>query len=334
MKIRILIIAALFAALPMQAQKKEEKPKVHPDYLYGAYPLARDFLQTMADEKARLLVLAALEGWDNERVTKSYTKYTVKELNVVSDKLEDDRLIRRGEQDYQISPGMPVIRERDWLKIKDGLHRHVLEFTSMLQNNWAEIEAMATALQGSKSLPKERIMYETVVSGILMGGLMDAFYEDKTLMPPGPLRGKSGNTRYYAWMTEGNLPEAVGKLKRELRESDNYRIISIGPELPEERLNASDLRGKATVYEADDALKYRRFIAVFSRDKLLSYFKNHRQEFLSQGALVSAGRYAQTREVFAWYYNALISGTVDELIAAKRIAPPEKSYTYAVRIPQ
>ena len=34
-------------------------------------------------------------------------------------------------------------------------------------------------------------MYETVVSGILLGGMMDAFYEDKTLMPPPPRRGKS-----------------------------------------------------------------------------------------------------------------------------------------------
>src|SRR5215475_12977825 len=116
-------------------------------------------------------------------------------------------------------------------------------------------------------------MYETVVSGILLGGMEDAFYDDKTLMPPPPRRNKSGSDRYYAWLVESN-PDAAGKLKRDLRESDGYRIISIGSQLPEERQEVSDLRGKATVYDDDDAVKYRRFIAVFSRDTLLPSIKN------------------------------------------------------------
>ncbi len=330
MRIRSLALIALFAALPALAQKKEEKPKVHSDFQYGSYPTSRDFMQLMSNEQARLLVVSRAEGWDNDKVAKNF-KQTVKELNLLSDKLEDERLIRRSDDDYRISPGMPVIRERDWLRLKDGLQRHRQELTKVLLAQWPEIEAMVAGLQGSKALPQERVMYETVVSGILLGGMIDAFFEDKTLMPPGPLRGKNGSVRYYAWLTEN--PEAAGKLKRELRESDNYRIISIGAELPEERLDAADLRGKETVYDDADALKYRKFIALFTRDKLLPYFKNHRQEFLSQAALTSAGSYAQTREVFAWYYNTMVNGVVDDLIAARKITPPQKYYTYAIKVP-
>jgi hypothetical protein len=192
---------------------------------------------------------------------------------------------------------------------------------------------MVGGLQGSKGVPHERLMYETVVSGILLGGMEDAFYDDKTMMPPPPRRGKSGSDRYYAWLVEGN-PEGVGKLKRELRESDGYRIISIGSEFPEQRQEASDLKGKGTVYEDDDAVKYRRFIAVFSRDTLLPYFKNHRPQFLSMANLMSSGHYVAFAEVFAWFYNTIVEFTVDNLVAAHRITPPEKSYTYAIRIPQ
>jgi hypothetical protein len=228
---------------------------------------------------------------------------------------------------------MPVIRERDWDRVKGSLERHTQEFSKLLQSHWTEIETMVSSLEGSRSVPKQRAMYETVVSGILLGGMVDALYEDKTLMPPPPRRGKNGTDRFYAWLVESN-PAAAGKLKRELRESDSYRIVSIGTELPEERVDAVDLRGKASVYDDAEATRYRRFIAVFTRDILLPYFKSHRQEFLAQGKLMSSGGYVAAAEVFGWYYTLMANGVADDLIAARKISAPERYYTYAVRAPQ
>jgi hypothetical protein len=288
-------------------------------------------MEIMADDLTRETEVAYAEGWSLDKLAKTF-KLSISDLNRISDKLEDERLLRRDEYN-ELRPGMPVIRERDFERVKEGLHREAQGFSDTLQNHWAEIEKMVSGLQGSKDVPHERLMYETVVSGILLGGLEDAFYDDKTMMPPPPRRGKSGNDRYYAWLVE-DKPEGVGKLKRDLRESDGYRIISIGSELPEERQEAGDLRGKATVYEDDDAVKYRRFIAVFSRDTLLPYFKNHRPQFLTMGNLMSSGHYVAFAEVFAWFYNTIVEFTVDNLVAAHRIAPPQKYYTYAIRIPQ
>jgi hypothetical protein len=173
-------------------------------------------------------------------------------------------------------------------------------------------------------------MYETVVSGILLGGMMDAFYEDKTIMPPPRRRGKSD--RYYAWLVESN-PDAAGKLRRELRESAGYRVVSIGTAIPEEKLNPDDMRGKDTILEDDDAVKYRKFIGVLCRDKLLPYFKSHRAEYIKLGALISSGRDVAFAEFFAWYYNAVANGVTETLVADHRITAPDKVYTYAVKAP-
>jgi hypothetical protein len=187
------------------------------------------------------------------------------------------------------------------------------------------------SLDAARGAPKERLMYETVVSGILLGGMMDAFYEDKTLMPGPPRRGKTD--RYYAWLVESNA-EAAGKLRRELRESAGYRIVTIGSVLPEEKLNPDDLKGMATILEDADAKKYRSFIGIFSRDKLLPYFKSRRPEFIKLGGLLSSGRNVAFAEFFAWYYNTLANGVTDTLVAERHIAAPEKLYTYAVKAPQ
>jgi hypothetical protein len=160
---------------------------------------------------------------------------------------------------------------------------------------------------------------------------MDAFYEDQTLMPAPRRRGKSD--RYFAWLVESN-PTAAGKLRRELRESAGYRIVTIGTELADEKLNPDDLRGTDTILEDADARKYRTFISIFSRDKLLPYFKSRRSEFLKLGTLLSSGRNVAFAEFFAWYYNTLANGVADALVAEQRITPPEKLYTYAVKAPQ
>jgi hypothetical protein len=311
------------------AQKPAEKPKVHADFQFGSYPTSRTGEELMKDELTREVVVAFHEGWNLDKIAKTL-KVSLDDVSKVSDKLEDERLAGRRDE-FDVRPFIPVIREADYMRMKDGLKRHTDEFTKVITDNWKDIEGLVDSLEGMKTVPKDRAMYETIVSGILLGGMMDAFYDDQTIMPGPPRHGK--NERYYAWLVESN-PAAAGKLKRELRESANYRIITIGTTLSTEKLNVDDLRGKAVVLDEAEARKYRAFIGIFTRDKLLPYFKSHRPELLKQAGLVYAGRYVAFAQVFAWYYDAIANGVTDNLVAARRIAPPQTLYTYAVRVPQ
>ncbi len=311
------------------AQKPVKKPDVHADFQFGSYPWSRQAEDLMKEDLAREIVVAYAEGWSIDKISKQL-KVSTSDVSKVSDKLEDERLVGRLDE-YDTRPLLPVIRERDFDRMREPLRKHTQEFTKLILDNWKDIETMADSLEGAKGIPKGRLMYETVVSGILLGGMMDAFYEDKTLMPPPRRRGKSD--RYFAWLVESNL-EAAGKLRRELRESAGYRVVTIGTALPEEKLNPDDLRGKDPIFEDADARKYRTFIGLFSRDKLLPYFKNRREEFLKLGVLMSSGRYIAFAEFFAWYYNTIANQVTDALIAERRITPPEKLYTYAVKAPE
>ncbi|OLD68938.1 MAG: hypothetical protein AUI45_09135 [Acidobacteria bacterium 13_1_40CM_2_56_11] len=311
------------------AQKPVKKPDVHADFQFGSYPWSRQAEDLMKEDLAREIVVAYAEGWSIDKISKQL-KVSTSDVSKVSDKLEDERLVGRLDE-YDTRPLLPVIRERDFDRMREPLRKHTQEFTKLILDNWKDIETMADSLEGAKGIPKGRLMYETVVSGILLGGMMDAFYEDKTLMPPPRRRGKSD--RYFAWLVESNL-EAAGKLRRELRESAGYRVVTIGTALPEEKLNPDDLRGKDPIFEDADARKYRTFIGLFSRDKLLPYFKNRREEFLKLGGLMSSGRYIAFAEFFAWYYNIIANQVTDALIAERRITPPEKLYTYAVKAPE
>jgi len=315
--------------LLLSAQKPVKKPEIHPDFYFGSYPWSRTADTLIKDELTREIVVAYSQGWSVDKIAKTL-KAPPGDVSKISDKLEDERLAGRRDE-YDTSAFMPVIRERDLDRMKETLRRHTQEFTKLLLDNWKDIESMVDSLEGAKKIPKGRVMYETVVSGILLGGLMDAFYEDKTLLPPPPRRGKSD--RYFAWLVESN-PEAAGKLRRELRESAGYRVVTIGTALPDEKLNPDDLQGKDTILEDADARKYRTFISVLSRDKLLPYFKSRRPEFIKLGGLLSSGRDVAFAEFFAWYYNTIANSIADELAAQHRITPPEKLYTYAVKAPQ
>ena len=315
--------------LLLSAQKPVKKPDVHPDFQFGSYPWSRMAEAIMKEDLAREIVVAYAQGWSADKIAKML-KVSPGDVSKTSDKLEDERLAGRRDDD-DTTPFMPIVRERDFDRLKDPLHRHTQEFTKLIVDNWKDIDSMVDSLEGAKKIPKGRVMYETVVSGILLGGMIDAFYEDKTLMPPPPRRGKMD--RYFAWLVESN-PEAAGKLRRELRESAGYRIVTIGTVLPDDKLNPDDLRGKDTILEEADARRYRTFISVVSRDKLLPYFKNRREEFLKLGGWISSGRNVAFAEFFAWYYNTLANAVTDALAADHRITPPEKLYTYAVKAPQ
>jgi hypothetical protein len=314
--------------LVLSAQKPVKKPDVHGDFQFGSYPWSRTAEGIMKEELAREVIVGYAQGWSIDKMAKQL-KLSTNEISRVSDKLEDENLL--GRQDDDLSPLMTIVRERDWDRMKESLDRHTQEFTKLILDNWTDIEKMVDSLDGAKKTPKGQVMYETVVSGILLGGMMDAFYEDKTLLPPPRRHGKS--ERYFSWLIESN-PPAAGKLRRELRESANYRVVTIGTELPDEKLNPDDLIGKATVLEDADARKYRTFIGVLSRDRLLPYFKSHRTDFLKLGALLSSGRNVAFADFFAWYYNTLANNVTDTLVAQRRITAPEKLYTYAVKAPQ
>ena len=119
------------------------------------------------------------------------------EVSKVSDRLEDEHLAgRRAEDDA--APFVVVIRERDFDRMKEPVGKHAEEFTKLIVDNWRISSPWRTRWRGAKGIPEAAMMYETVVSGILLGGLMDAFYEDKTLMPPPPRRGKTD--RYFGWL--------------------------------------------------------------------------------------------------------------------------------------
>jgi hypothetical protein len=323
--VRNLLIIPL--VLVLSAQKPVKKPPVHPDFQFGSYPWSRTAESILKDELPREIVVAYAQGWDIDKMAKNF-KLSTNDIAGESDRLEDERLI--GRADYDTQALMPIVRERDWDRMKEPVRRHTQEFGDIILNNWNGIEAMVNSLQGAKGVPKGRVMYETVVSGVLLGGMMDAFYEDKTIMPPPRRRGKTD--RYYAWLVESN-PEAAGKLRRELRESASYRVITIGTALPDEKLNPEDLRGKDTVLEDDDAVKYRKFINILCRDKLLPYFQRNRAEFIKLGSTMSSGGQIAFAEFFAWYYNTIANGVTDKLIANRQITPPDKFYTYAVKAP-
>jgi len=332
-KIVNILLILLFGVLELPAQKNVKKPDVHADFQFGSYPWSRTAETLMKEDLARQILVAYTKGWSIEKIAKEL-KLTATDVSRTADKLEDERLSRRGDFE-EMSAVVTVVRERDFERMKEPLRRHIQELTKLLLDNWKDIETMVDSLEGAKNMPKGRVMYETVVSGMLLGGLMDAFYEDQTLMPAPRRRGKGERStdRYFAWLVESN-PEAAGKLRRELRESSGYRVITIGTAMPDERLNPDELRGKDTVLEDVDARKYRTFIGTFSRDKLLPYFKSRRSEFLKLGALLESGRDIAFADFFAWYYNTMANGVADTLAAERRITSPEKTYTYAVKAPQ
>ena len=323
----LLVISLL---LTLSTQKPVKKPDVHPDFHFGSYPWSRPAETLMQEELAREIVVAYAQGWSIDKIAKEL-KVAAGDVSKVSDRLEDERLVGRRDDDYDTSPIMVVVRDRDWDRMKEPLDRHTQEFTKLIVDNWKEIESMVDSLEGAKGAPKGRLMYETVVSGILLGGLMDAFYEDQTLMPAPRRRGRTD--RYFAWLVESNR-DAAGKLRRELRESAGYRVVTIGTALPDVKVNPDDLRGKGTILEDVDARRYRTFISIFSRDKLLPYFKGRRAEFLKLASVLSSGRNIAFADFFAWYYNTMANGVTDALIKQQRISPPEQTYTYAVRAPQ
>lgn len=312
------------------SQKRVEKPKLHSDFKYGTYPVSRDAFTLFEKENVRLVLVGLHQGWDLAKIAKE-SKTKEEDLDKVFADLDDNRLVVEVDQ-FERRPLLPVIRDRDIEKIQKSLQTHTQEYTELLRSNWPEIEAAIAPLSGSKKLSKPQLMYQIVVGAILFGGMNDAFFEDQTLMV-NPAR-RAGSQRYHAWLVESD-PKLAGTLKREQWESDGYTMVSIGPALQPNRISLSGIRAEnGMILEAEEARRLRSFITIFTKERLLPYFKKNRASFLSALSQLDAGKYGvSVSSAFAWYYDQMANGTADNLVAARLIQPPATQYAYALKAP-
>lgn len=330
MKLKILVMAALVLSASIGlSQKKQEKPKLHADFYFGTYPVSRDAATLLAKENVRLLLVGFHQGWDMEKIAKE-SKVPEADLDKLFADLEEERLAYEVDQ-YEKRPMLPVIRDRDIAKIQKNLEAHTREFSKLLQSNWADIESTLASFEGAKGVPREQLLYQVVVGSVLFGGMNDAFFEDGTIMVNPPRR--VGSLRFYGWLVESD-PRLAGVIKREQWESEGHTLVSVGPALPQNRSSLDRIRTeKGMILNEAEARRFRSFIAILTREKLLPYFKKNRSEFLDVLNAFDAGRYVRVSDAFAWYYDQMANGVVEQLIAAHRIEPPKEQYAYALKVP-
>jgi len=327
MHIFVCTLALLLGGSVGLAQKPPDRPKVHSEFTFASYPVSRDALALMSKEKSRYMLVAFHEGWDFDKIGKEL-KLSDDEVDRIFSDLDVEQLARLN-QDNDPKPNVLVIREKDIEKIKPTLQKHSKEFTDIIAGNWSQIEAMAGSLTGASGVSKEEVMYEIVVSGILLGGMNEVFFEDKTLIPPGPRRGRG--QRYYAWLAEGD-PRNAGRIQREQSQSDTNTIVTVGPTLAVSRPTMNEIRSsRSMILDETESRRLRSFVNIFCKDKLLPYFKSQRNEMMKAGSQMSSGRYSSFGEFLAWYYNQIANYTVEEIVAAKRMRPPSDQYAYAIK---
>jgi hypothetical protein len=331
MKSRSLVFAAsLLIASTGLSQRTQEKPKLHSDFYFGTNPTSRDAATTLGNEKVRLLLVGFHNGWDIEKIAKE-AKAPEDELERLFADLQDSRFADEIDR-FTLRAMLPVIRDKDMKKVQKSLDAHTLEFTNLLRSNWAEIEqGIAPAVAGAKDVPHAQLLYQLVVGGILFGSMNEAFFEDQTIMVNPPRR--TGNQRFYAWLVESD-PKLAGTLKREQWESDGFTLVSIGTSL-QPRISLDRVRAeKGMVLEEADARRLRSFLTIFTKERLLPYFKKNRSSFLNALYDLDAGKYVRVSDAFAWYYDQMANGAVEGLVGARLIQPPASGqYTYALKAP-
>lgn len=330
MKTKLFVLATLlFLAASLVAQKKPEKPKLHSDFYFGTYPVSRDAATLVASENARFLLLGFHQGWDIEKIAKE-SKVPADDLDKVFADLEDAKLAAEVDQ-YTNRPLMTVIRDKDVEKIQGDLRIDSQDFANVFRSNWTEIETAAASFSGAKDVPKPQLLYQIVVGGLIFGGMHDSFFEDQTLMVNPPRR--TGSQRYYAWLAESD-PALAGLLKREQWESGGYTMVSIGSGVAADRTSLAQIRAaNGMLLDEAEARRFRSFVAIFCREKLLPFFKKNRSDFLKALDLIDAGRYVSVSEAFAWYYEQMANGAAAQLVSGRLIEPPVGQYVYALRAP-
>ncbi len=323
--VAVLAVLVLGGAGAAAAGQENERPKVHTDFQFGSFPQSNDAAETFSSENVLMLVVGMHEGWSIDKFIKETEKDRV-EILTITDELEEGRLIR-GRSDYDMRPGMVVLREPDLALLAPSLIRHTTELTELIQGHWPEIEEFVESLEAATDIPQAEILYQAIVGGVLLGGMIDAFYDDKTLMPGPPRRARRG-AGFYAWLIEGSGGPA--HIYRQARQVGRHRIVSVGP-APEEdlRISLEDVDGP--VYGDQDARRWRVFASIFSRDYVLPFLKSKRGEFIELHETVRASKYAAFAEFLAWYYQSLVAGVIDSLVSSGRIKAPETSYKYALR---
>ena len=324
---QILIPAILAIASTGFAQK--DKPKLHSDFYVGTYPAYRDTPALLNQENARLLLVGFHQNWDIEKIAKE-SRVAEPELDRLFADLEEARLATEVDLS-EYHPRLPVIRDRDISRIDLDLEIHTRQYADLLRSNWPEIEAALAPLTGTNDIPSAQLMYQVVAGAIVFGGMNDALYDDQTIMISPPRR--VGSQRYYAWMVESD-PVRAGILKRDEWESDGYTLISIGKGLAENRTNLERIRMEhGMVLENAEARQFRSFVAIFTKERLLPYFKTHRAEFLNVLNELDAGKYVSVSSAFAWYYDQMANGVVENLVKDGRIQPPDGHYAFALKVP-
>jgi hypothetical protein len=137
--------------LLLAAQKPVKRPDVHPDFQFGSYPWSRTAESLMKEDLGREILVAYSQGWSVDKIAKTL-KVSTNDVSRLSDMLEDEGLTGLVDSDTQAL--LPVIRERDFDRMKEPLRRHTQEFTKLITDNWKDIESMVDSLEGTKAVPK------------------------------------------------------------------------------------------------------------------------------------------------------------------------------------
>jgi len=322
-------LIALVSAPAGLAQEEEERPEVHTDFKFGSFPYSPEAQERFLDEDTVRLVIGFHEGWSIDKFIQETESVRIDVLTLADD-LEDSRLIR-GRSDYDMRPAFPVLRELELGILLPEIRSHAGELTRLIEIHWDEVEEFVSSLEAAQEIPRKQVLYQALVGGILLGGMIDAFGDDRTLLAGSePRRARRRGQGYYAWMTEGDA--GPRHLVHQTRRVGRYQVVSVGS-VPEENLlvRIDDLRLEAPVYENEDARKWRVFASVFSRDYLLPYFKSQRDRFIGLHEQIRASRYSALAEFIAWYYQSVVADVIAQFVSIELIEAPETSYKYAIQ---
>ena len=313
-------------SLTVGVNAQDERPDVHADFKYGVFPYSSEAVERFAPEPARLMISAFHKGWNVDKYIKESGIPEVEVLTLLQE-FEDDRLVR-GRNDYDLRPGFPVYREDELPETAPLIAETAAGFVRTIESQWGGFEELVSSLEAGQNFPREEMLYRVVAGGLLFGGMIDALFDDKTLMPAPPRRA-GRREAYYAWMTEG----AAGPPQLILQSAPvgRYNVFSIGTvPVDEPRVEIGELAETAPVFEYDDARRWRVFASVTARDHLLPYFKSQRSSLLELGSIFDASNYTAFGEFVAWFYLASATEAVNMLVESGRIEAPETSYRYAI----
>ncbi len=311
----------------LAAQDPVERPEVHAEFGFGALPWTSEATENLESEDVRMLISGLHRGWSVDKFIDETEQPRLRILTMM-DELETAGLVR-GRNDFNMRPGFPVFREEDFAEVGPLLERTTAEFVQLIEDHWDEIETFGRSLEAGQDFSEPQNMYRIVIGGVLLGGMIDVLFDDKTLLPGAPRRARRGDT-YYAWMVEGE--ENRRYLVRQSARVGRHVVFAVGP-VPEEnlRIQIDAVAEEGPIYETEDARRWRVFASVFSRDYILPYIKSQRSDLLNVHSTIDASRYSAFAEFVAWYYQELVGRTADALAATGRIEAPETSYKYALR---